>query len=91
MNAPDQTAQPERSAKGVDAQRLDAAKALQESIFQQLEGSGQSLEVQMSIAFNILVTYVNTAWERGRAKRGKVINLMVDEFKDRLQKYLPHE
>jgi hypothetical protein len=91
MNAADQTVQPERAAKGVDAQRLDAAKALQESIFQQLEGSGQSLEVQMAIVFNILTTYVNTAWERGKANRGKVINLMTQEFRDRLQKFLPHE
>jgi hypothetical protein len=90
VNAEDQTIQPDRTAKGVDAQRLDAAKELQESIFNQLEGSGHSLEVQMSIILNILVTQVNTAWERGKASRGKVINLMTDEVRNRLQRFLPH-
>lgn len=69
-------------------QRLETAKELQESILKQIDGSGLGGEISLAIVLNLAVHYVGANWTSA-IPRGKVVNLMSEEFRDRLQKYLP--
>lgn len=75
----------------LDEQRIKAAQETQDAAFKLFDKSGLPLEVKVAIAFNILVSMINVSWDRKRANRGSVINLMTGEMRSRLQKFLPKE